>query len=529
MAATSLVVAPVSAGAWTTDAWLGQPRVDATAPAPPIALTADGGAVAVTAPVGFGPFAGWDTRRMQPGGAWQAPAPSGAPAGLWPSFFTPAGALVAIGVVDRGAGPVVEAALGTAAGWTALPVVMGPAPGATLRYTAAAGPDGTLVLAATDGVTMRIVTVDGPRQAVLSAPGGTLPDLAVGESGDALAAWRVPAGPGRETVLTSRMPAGGEWSAPARAPVPRAVPAAALAFDADLSADGTAMIAWTAGAAGRHRVWWSMAGPSGRWPASSAVLPQTIPGARVEALRLTAGGDAVVLWSTTRGLAGASRAAGRHWTADGTVPGAPGRGRADRSPVQVMTDRVNQVAVAWVLRGDVALTVRPASGAPAPSGRFGGRGAMPAADVAAAPAWPVAAQVPTAPGPVSAAFAIGPGGGRAVTWMVDGGVATGRRGVAAEPARPALIDGVFAAGGGDAVWLSVAARRGGPATVTFTPVGARTPDAALTAQLQAGTTRIAVPWVAAWRLRPATAYVVAVRGWDEAPSAPGATTTWTTP
>lgn len=492
LAAAALLAPAAPAAALTTTEWLGQPRAATGALAPP-GFAADGTPFALTGGVTLG--GGWDRRALGAAG-WGAPAPAQVPAGMSPVATGADGAVLAMGPSVEGASVVVRSAVWRGGAWTPVAAVV--SGGASPTYTGALGADGTVVVAATDGATLQLGLQDGARVRGLTAKGSSLPRLAVDEAGDALAVWKVASG-SRETALYSVLPAGRGWTGVRRAPVPRSVPVGALSVDADLSAGGVGMMAWTARSAGRHRVWWSMSPAIGTpfTPAAPAA-PAASPGAVLEGIRMSGPGDATVVWSTPRATLSASRLAGAPWwTTDGTVAGAPGSGRATHAPVEVVADRFGTVGVSWATHDGVAISRK-------------GHGPGP---------WPAAPDaVATAPGPLSVRAALSPGGGTALSWIVDSGVGNGRAGVAARPGAPALVARVTVRRTRRAVQLTTTATRPGPVVIAFTRRGARTPDATMGLVVNAGVTRFDATRLAETRLNRRATYTVAALGTGASPT-----------
>lgn len=463
--------------------WLGVPR--GTTAMGPVGLAPDGTAVAVT-PSRTTPGT-WDLVRFT-GTQWGAPAPALVPAGMRPVAVGADGAVLAMGPSVEGDRTVVRAALLTGGGWNAVPAALAGSP--TVEYAGRVGADGTLLMASSDGASVQVVAVDGTRVQAVTAPGTGLPDLNLNESGDALVAWRAASGAG-ETLLYSVRPAGGAWSAVRRGPVARTVPSAALSFDADITGDGTGLLAWAAGAAGKNRVWWSIArDPRAGWNPASPVSAAPIPGAVVEGLIAAAGGESTLVWSTPRATQTAARPpSSPRWTLEGTVPSAPGRGTAARAPVTPLTDRAGMVAVAWAPRGSVSLAVKPFM----PGG------------------WTAPQTFVTPPGPVSVTAAVA-STGLVASWSVDSGPATGRAGVVAAGSAPARVSRVVAGRARDGrVTVVASAEQPGWAVVTVTRVGTRTPVVARTVALVPGTNTIPLGSGQA-ALRRGAAYEVRVSG-----------------
>gem|GEM_PF-6472916 len=495
------VLVPNARGAWVETQWLAEPVPDPAARLGPVAV-APSGAVAAIVRAGAAPGAAtsWEMRTRAPGASWTAaPAPLGVPAGLVP-LAAEGGTVLAAGVVATPHGAVVAAARGGAAGWGPVQPLSAPLAdgGAGAGVTGAVGADGTAAVAWREGGTARVAVLDEAAVVPLAGAGAEVPVVRIGAAGDVLALWTRPEGTAVRLVGALR-PAGGRWTPVRALPTPRGATAAQLHWDGDV-AGGAAIVAWTAGARTGHRVQWSIAPrPGARWTSPAAATP-ALPGARLQALRATAGGDAVVLWSTTGATASATRPAGAAgWTPDGTLTGAPGRGRAARAPLQVVATPLGTLHAVWPVRGGVAVSTRDAH-APVP--------------------WPAADVVPAAPGPLAVRAAAADTGDLAVSWAVLSGVGTGRIGAAVRtgPAGPAPQAARAAAGpDGPVLRIRLAApSRVGVEVLPVTRAGAadvvgRRPVAAVLLDLPAGASAVPLPRLVTDRLLAGRRYALRVR------------------
>lgn len=490
-AALLAVATPPSWAAWSGRSWLLSPSASAVARLGPVWAGDDGrGLAAVQTGDPATGVADWRLFRQRADGAWSDEEPLGVPAGLTPMAVGEDGTLVAAGIVATPAGPEIAASRRRNGSWEAPRALSAPLGATAPALAVVAGPDGAAAVSWLAAGVGHVSVVDD-RLVTVAAPATGTPLVRLAESGAALALWTRGVR-GGEALAYSVRPARSGWRTPAWAPVARPLPAGALSFDADVSATGQAVLAWTAGPAAGNRIWSSRwIGLRDRWTAPVDVAGATVAGARVEAVRTTLAGDALAVWSTpTRTETATLPAAVIGWNRDGIVPAAPGRGRADRAPVQVVVRRLGASAIGWGLHDGLAASVRGV-----------GPGAWPPADAHTAVI-----------GPLGVRFGAGPAGGLVASWAVTSGVASGRVGIAMRP-------------GGDQPTpsgLRVTSGRAGPvAHVALTGAGtvaleARTARtgvlvAATLVNLPAGTTALPLPGEIRARLSRGVRYVLRIR------------------
>lgn len=500
---------PSAQAAWSSRTWLLAPSAAAVARLGPVWADDTGQAFAAVQgdPVAGGP-ADWRLVRQRVGGSWSDDESLGVPAGLTPMAVGEDGTLVAAGVVATPAGPEVYASRRRDGAWEAPRALSAPLAGESPTLSAVVGPDGTAAVSWVAAGVAHVSLIADDRLVPLAAPGTGTPIVRLAESGAAMALWTRAVAGGQSVAFAVR-PARGGWSAPGWAPVARPVPAAALSFDADVAGTGQAVLVWTAGAAGANRIWSSVwIGPRDRWTAPAAVEPAVIPGARVEAVRATVAGDAVAVWSTTTRTETATRLAGNGWwSRDGSVVGAPGRGRAARAPVQVVAARAGGLTVGWALHDGLAAAVRgPGAGS-----------------------WPPADTHTAVIGPLGVRMGGGRGGDVVAAWAVTAGVASGRVGVAVREG----------SGGPALTGLSMSSARTGPvAHIGLTTPGRVTLEvhrqgtgvlvATTLVDLPAGLSVLPLPGELRARLARGDGYVLRARTSSRDPGAATASAAFTT-